>query len=75
MGWTMGFQWMRFPKSQIGLYIRFFVLLFKEMQHNSLKSMTKSIKIKKNISIFAINLRLYILYNIQWFKHEPTSGQ
>ena len=74
MGWTMGFQWMCFPNSQIESYIRFFVLLLKEMQHNSLKSMKKSMKIKEKISIFDINLRLYILHNIQWFKHEPTSG-
>ena len=70
----MGFQWMCFPNSQIESYIRFFVLLLKEMQHNSLKSMKKSMKIKEKISIFDINLRLYILHNIQWFKHEPTSG-
>ena len=44
------------------------------MEHNSLKSMKKSMKIKEKISIFDINLRLYILHNIQWFKHEPTSG-
>ena len=65
---------MCFPNSQIESYIRFFVLLLKEMQHNSLKSMKKSMKIKEKISIFDINLRLYILHNIQWFKHEPTSG-
>ena len=70
----MGFQWMCFPNSQIEINIRFFVLLLKEMQHNSLKSMKKSMKIKEKISIFDINLRLYILHNIQWFKHEPTSG-
>ena len=70
----MGFQWMCFPNSQIESYIRFFVLLLKEMQHNSLKSMKKSMKIKEKISIFDINLRLYILHNIQWFKYEPTSG-
>ena len=56
MGWTMGFQWMCFPNSQIESYIRFFVLLLKEMQHNSLKSMKKSMKIKEKISIFDINL-------------------
>ena len=74
MGWTMGFQWMCFPNSKIESYLRFFVLLLKEKQHNSLKSMKKSMKIKEKISIFDINLRLYILHNIQWFKHEPTSG-
>ena len=70
----MGFQWMCFPTSQIEINIRFFVLLLKEMQHNSLKSMKKSMKIIEKISIFEINLRLYILHNIQWFKYEPTSG-
>ena len=74
MGWTMGFQLMCFPNSQIEINIRFFVLLFKEMQHNSLKSKKKSMKIKEKFQIFDINLRLYILHNIQWFKHEPTSG-
>ena len=70
----MGFQWMCFPNSQIEINIRFFVLLLKEMQHNSLKSKKKSMKIKKKFQIFYINLGLYILHNIQWFKHEPTSG-
>ena len=74
MGWTMGFQWMCFPNSQIEINIRFFVLLLKEMQHNSLKSKKKSMKIKEKFQIFDINLGLYILHNIQWFKHEPTSG-
>ena len=70
----MGFQWMCFPNSQIEINIRFFVLLLKEMQHNSLKSKKKSMKIKEKFQIFDINLGLYILHNIQWFKHEPTSG-
>ena len=70
----MGFQWMCFPNSQIEINIRFFVLLLREMQHNSLKSKKKSMKIKEKFQIFDINLRLYILHNIQWFKHEPTSG-
>ena len=74
MGWTMGFQWMCFPNSQIEINIRFFVLLLKEMQHNSLKSKKKSMKIKEKFQIFDINLGLYILHNIQWFKYEPTSG-
>ena len=74
MGWTMGFQWMCFTNSQIEINIRFFVLLLKEMQHNSLKSKKKSMKIKEKFQIFDINLGLYILHNIQWFKYEPTSG-
>ena len=51
MGWTMGFQWMCFPTSQIEINIRFFVLLLKEMQHNSLKSKKKSMKIKEKFQI------------------------